>query len=107
MIRRVLEAAGAQDVLTIDRYAHLIGGCRVGRTPSDGVCDADHRIWGVPNLFVADGSTLPTQGAANPALTIMAVASRLAQRLADGVIDPSHHVVPDRSAVGSRAATGA
>ena len=27
-----------------------------------------HRVWGVPNLFVVDGSVLPTQGAANPAL---------------------------------------
>ena len=40
--------------------------------------DADHRVWGVPNLFVCDGSVMPTQGAANPALTIMALASRLA-----------------------------
>ena len=43
--------------------------------------DADHRAWGVPNLFVADGSVMPTQGSANPALTIMALASRLAHRL--------------------------
>ncbi len=42
-----------------------------------------HRAWGVPNLLVADGSVMPTQGAANPALTIMALASRLADRLAD------------------------
>jgi choline dehydrogenase-like flavoprotein len=34
------------------------------------------------NLFVCDGSVMPTQGAANPALTIMALASRLADRLA-------------------------
>jgi len=32
-------------------------------------------------LFVVDGSTLPTQGAANPALTIMALAARAADRL--------------------------
>ena len=52
--------------------------------PDDSVCDADHRIWGVPNVFVTDGSALPTQGAANPALTIMALASRLAERMACG-----------------------
>jgi choline dehydrogenase-like flavoprotein len=82
-IERILVAGGAQDLLTIDRYAHLIGGCRVGTSPEQSVCDADHRVWGVPNLFVADGSALPTQGAANPALTIMAMASRLAERLGD------------------------
>jgi choline dehydrogenase-like flavoprotein len=58
------------------------GGCRMGTSPDTSVIDADHRVWGVPNLFVCDGSVMPTQGSANPALTIMALASRLGQRLA-------------------------
>jgi choline dehydrogenase-like flavoprotein len=82
-ITELLQDAGAQDILTIDRYAHLIGGARMGFTPDDSVCDSDHRIWGVPNVFVTDGSALPTQGAANPALTIMAESSRVAAVLAD------------------------
>jgi choline dehydrogenase-like flavoprotein len=77
----VLEAAGAQDVLTIDRYAHLVGGCAMSASPEDGVVDSDHRAWEVPNLFICDGSVMPTQGSANPALTIMALACRLAERL--------------------------
>jgi choline dehydrogenase-like flavoprotein len=81
-LRRIWEGAGAQDTLTIDRYAHLIGGARIGTEPDASVCDPHHRIWDTPNVFVADGSALPTQGAANPALTIMAASSRLAQRLA-------------------------
>jgi choline dehydrogenase-like flavoprotein len=68
-------------VLTIDRYAHLVGGCRMGADAESSVIDADHRVWGIPNLFVCDGSVMPTQGSANPALTIMALASRLAARL--------------------------
>jgi hypothetical protein len=80
-LREIWREAGAQDVLAIDRYAHLVGGCRMGFSPEDSVVDADHRTWGVPNLFIADGSVMPTQGAANPALTIMALASRLARRL--------------------------
>jgi choline dehydrogenase-like flavoprotein len=83
-LQEILEAAGAQDILTIDRYAHLIGGARIGSSPEESVCDADHRVWETPNVFVADGSALPTQGAANPALTIMAAASRLAERLTAG-----------------------
>jgi choline dehydrogenase-like flavoprotein len=78
----IWDAADAQDTLTIDRYAHLVGGCRMGTDPRTSAIDADHRAWGVPNLFVADGSVMPTQGSANPALTIMALASRLAERLA-------------------------
>lgn len=53
----------------------------MGTRPEDSVVDSDHRVWGVPNLFVADGSVMPTQGAANPALTIMALSSRLAERI--------------------------
>ena len=81
-LRDIFAAAGAQDILAIDRYAHLVGGCRMGSDPDRSVIDADHRAWEVPNLFIADGSVMPTQGSANPALTIMALASRLAQRLA-------------------------
>ncbi len=92
VITNILEAGGAQDVLTIHRYAHLIGGARMGSSPEHSVVDANQRSWAVPNLFLADGSVCPTQGAANPALTIMALASRLAQRMADGTAmsdDPS------------------
>ena len=79
--KTILHAAGAEEVITIDRYAHLVGGARMAARPEDGVVDADHRVFGVPNLFIVDGSVLPTQGAANPALTIMALAARAADRL--------------------------
>jgi choline dehydrogenase-like flavoprotein len=82
-LRQILRAAEAQDELTIDRYAHLVGGCPMSESPERGVVDADHRAWEVANLFICDGSVMPTQGSANPALTIMALASRLAERLAD------------------------
>jgi choline dehydrogenase-like flavoprotein len=81
VIKGILHAAGAQDILTIHRYAHLVGGARMGTDPETSVVNADHRVWAVPNLFIADGSVCPTQGSANPALTIMALASRLAERL--------------------------
>jgi choline dehydrogenase-like flavoprotein len=82
VLERIWEAADAQDTLTIDRYAHLVGGCRMGFSPEESVVDSDHRVWGIPNLLICDGSVMPTQGAANPALTIMALASRLGERLA-------------------------
>jgi choline dehydrogenase-like flavoprotein len=86
-MRRIFEAADAQDLLEIDRYAHLVGGCRMGTDPDRSVVDSDHRAWDVPNLLIADGSVMPTQGSANPALTIMALASRLAARLDSGLSD--------------------
>ena len=82
VLRGILEAGGAQDVVTIQRYAHLIGGARMGTSPASSVVDANQRCWAVPNLYITDGSVCPTQGSANPALTIMALASRLADHLA-------------------------
>jgi choline dehydrogenase-like flavoprotein len=100
LLHTIWEAAGAQDVLTIDRYAHLIGGCRMGTDPAESVCDGDQRVWSVPNLFIADGSAMPTQGAANPALTIMAAAARLAERLIEkrGVVRRTDR--PESASVG-------
>jgi hypothetical protein len=51
-MEEILQGAGADEVITINRYAHLVGGAR-----------------------------MPTQGSANPALTIMAVAARLGDHL--------------------------
>jgi choline dehydrogenase-like flavoprotein len=81
VLMEIWDGAGAEDTLTIDRYAHLVGGARMGFTPDDSVVDASHRVWGVDNLFIVDGSVMPTEGAANPALVIMALADRCASLL--------------------------
>src|ERR1700729_4142383 len=82
VMERILHAAGADEVITIDRYAHLVGGARMAADEQHGVVDRDGRSFAVPNLYLTDGSVLPTQGSANPALTIMALAARAADRLA-------------------------
>jgi choline dehydrogenase-like flavoprotein len=81
VMEQILTAAGADEVTTFQRFAHLVGGARMGTDETNGVVDADCRAFAVPNLLVTDGSVLPTQGSANPALTIMAVAARAADRL--------------------------
>jgi choline dehydrogenase-like flavoprotein len=83
VMEEIWEGADAQDVLKIERYAHLVGGCRMGFSARDSVVDSSHRAWEVPNLLVADGSVFPTEGSANPALVIMALSDRLAVLLAD------------------------
>jgi choline dehydrogenase-like flavoprotein len=80
----ILHAAGADEVITIQRYAHLVGGARMAADERSGVVGQSCRSFAVPNLYITDGSVLPTQGAANPALTIMAVAARAADQLAAG-----------------------
>jgi len=77
----ILTAAGGRDVITINRAAHLVGGARMATDQTQGVVDSDGVSFAVPNLLITDGSVLPTQGSANPALTIMAIAARAADRL--------------------------
>ena len=86
----LLRAAGATEVMTINRYAHLVGGARMAAREEEGVVDGDCRSFAVPNLLITDGSVLPTQGSANPALTIMAVAARAADRLVAGARSGAH-----------------
>jgi choline dehydrogenase-like flavoprotein len=77
----VMQAAGANQVVQEARYAHLVGGCRMGANPRKSVVDKFGRSHDVPNLFVCDGSVFPTQGSANPGLTIQALAARTADYL--------------------------
>ena len=60
---------------------HHMGTTRMHADPAQGVVDADGRIHGVDNLFVAGSSVFPTAGSANPTLTIVALALRLADHL--------------------------
>jgi len=77
----VMRAAGAVEVVQEARYAHLVGACRMGSDPRTSVVDKFGRTHDVPNLFVMDGSVMPTQGSANPGLTIQALAARTADYL--------------------------
>ena len=77
----VMQAAGASEVVQEARYAHLVGACRMGADPRVSVVDQFSRTHDVPNLFVCDGSVMPTQGSANPGLTIQAIAARTADYL--------------------------
>ena len=60
---------------------HHIGTTRMSTDPKDGVVDADCRVHGVGNLFVASASVFPTSGQANPTLTLLALTFRLAEHL--------------------------
>jgi choline dehydrogenase-like flavoprotein len=60
---------------------HHIGTVRMGTTERNGVVDSHCKVFGVNNLYVAGSATFPTSGQANPTLTIVALALRLAGRL--------------------------
>lgn len=60
---------------------HPAGTTRMSADPTDGVVDADGRVHGVEGLYVAGSSVFPIAGYANPTLTIVALALRLADHL--------------------------
>ncbi len=60
---------------------HHLGTTRMHVDPRHGVVDPSCRVHGVPGLHVTGGSVFPTSGAANPTLTIVALALRLADEL--------------------------
>ena len=79
--KEVMRAAGATEVIQEARYAHLVGGCRMGSDARTSVVDKFCCAHDIANLFVCDGSVFPTQGSANPGLTIQALAARTADYL--------------------------
>lgn len=81
VVMDVMRAAGAVAVVQESRYAHLVGATRMGSDPATSVVDGFGRSHDVSNLFVCDGSVMPTQGSANPGLTIQALAARTADYL--------------------------
>ena len=85
--RQVLEAAGASSVRDFGLSPiwgwHLLGTARMGHDPATSVTDGFNRTHDIPNLFIADSSSLPTSGAVNPSATIQALALRCADHIWD------------------------
>lgn len=67
-------------VLSISTHHH-IGTTRMHDDPKQGVVDANCQVHGISNLFIAGSSVFPTGGFANPTLTIVALAIRLADHV--------------------------
>jgi choline dehydrogenase-like flavoprotein len=67
-------------ILMAGLYHHL-GTTRMHTDPQQGVVDANGLVHGVPDLYVTGGSVFPTSGAANPTLTVVALALRLADEV--------------------------
>ncbi|MBF0501819.1 MAG: GMC family oxidoreductase [Candidatus Riflebacteria bacterium] len=85
--RQILEASGAvrlwdEDIphdVTDDYTYHIMGTCRFGHTDRDSVLNKFCQAHSVKNLFVIDGSWLPTCGGLNPTLTYQANGYRVGE----------------------------
>jgi choline dehydrogenase-like flavoprotein len=81
----IYEAAGATRTFPTPPYpsTHNLGTCRMSDNPRDGVCNKFGQTHDVKNLFISDGSQFTTGGAENPTLTIVTLAIRQAEYIAD------------------------
>jgi choline dehydrogenase-like flavoprotein len=61
---------------------HPLGTARMGTDPSSSVVGADHELHDTRGLYVVDGSAVPTALGVNPQVTIMALATRAAEKIA-------------------------
>jgi choline dehydrogenase-like flavoprotein len=92
-LRTVLNHAGLSSHHVLDKsfftgmnislagVAHQAGTCRFGADPATSVVDTDCKAHELDNLYVADSSIMPSIGAVNPALTVMANALRVGDHL--------------------------
>ena len=65
---------------------HHMGTARMNNDPKQGVVDANCKVHGLANLFVAGGAVYPTGGAVNPTLTVVAMTLRLSDHLKTKVL---------------------
>lgn len=81
---RIYQAAGAIKAFRTPPYpsTHNMGTCRMGASAKDSVCNAHGQTHDIPNLFISDGSQFTSGGAENPTLTIVTLAIRQAEYIA-------------------------
>jgi choline dehydrogenase-like flavoprotein len=82
--QRVYEAAGAIKSIRTPPYpsTHNLGTCRMGASAKDSVCNSHGQTHDIANLFISDGSQFTTGGSENPTLTIVTLAIRQAEYIA-------------------------
>lgn len=71
----------AESIFNSGSTAHILGGCRMGDSPANGVVAKNGELFGYPNLFVADGSVVPVNLGVNPSLTITALSEYIMSQM--------------------------
>jgi choline dehydrogenase-like flavoprotein len=80
LMRGIFDAAGAQTMWSFQRHAHVIGTAMMGTDPATSVVNPDGKSHDIPNLYICDNSVFPSGLGVNPALTIMALSLRTADK---------------------------
>jgi choline dehydrogenase-like flavoprotein len=81
--RKILTTAGGMitRATPLDSFSHAVGTVRFGNSSTQGALDTFCRLYGTQNLFVLDGSFMPTSSGVNPSLTILANSLRVGHYL--------------------------
>lgn len=64
---------------------HPLGTCRIGKSSLNSVVDENHKVWDVENLYIVDGGVVPSSIGVNPQITIMALATRASEKIAERI----------------------
>lgn len=82
--RKILSRAGGilSMVRKIDTFSHAVGTARFGEDPKQSVLDTQCKLHQLDNVYVVDGSFMPSSGGVNPSLTIAANALRVSNNIA-------------------------
>jgi choline dehydrogenase-like flavoprotein len=86
---KILKSAGGMfpQKIKIDSFSHAIGTTRFGTSVDNSVLDNKCKLWGMKNVYVVDGAFMPTSGGVNPSLTITANALRVAEHVAQIILE--------------------
>ena len=89
--QEVMEIAGLKDI-TVDEgpmimgdVVHEMGTARMGRDPKESVLNDFNQCHDIPNLFITDGSCMPSSGYVSPSLTYMALTARACDYAVDQI----------------------
>ncbi|ABO50375.1 putative dehydrogenase [Desulforamulus reducens MI-1] len=79
----ILGAMGGEPAFVIPDTGHMLGTCCMGNDPSTSVVDGFCRSHDIPNLYICSASVFVNSGGCNPIETVMAIAARMADHIAE------------------------
>jgi len=83
-VRHIDESSAPAESLDLFTV-HLMGTARMGTRRAESVVGLDGQLWDLPGCYVADASLFPTAIGVNPQITIMALATHVAERVGEAV----------------------
>ncbi len=78
-------ATTTNSLFNLPTTAHILGGCSMGKDVNSGVVNDKLEVFNYPNMYIIDGSVIPSNLGVNPSLTITALAEYAMERIPDNI----------------------